>query len=126
METVRRIYDAYRAGDFEGAFDLIDPAVVFDGTVRPEGKLYHGHAGLAEALRTWTGTWEAFRMEVEDVIDAGEQVVAFEKQSGRGRGSGMPLTQETATAYTFRNGKVVRMVWFSDRKAAVEAAGLSE
>ena len=90
VETVRRIYAAYQAGDFEEAFDLMDPAVVFDGTVRPEGKIYHGHAGLAEALRSWTGTWAAFRMEVEEVIDAGERIVAFETQSGRGKGSGMP------------------------------------
>ena len=125
VEVVRRIYDAYEAGDFETAFDLIDPAVEFDGSVRPEGKIWYGHAGLADALRTWTGTWESFRIEVEDLIDAGAHVVALERQSGRGKGSGLRWAEETATLFTLRAGSVVKMVWFTNRQAALEAAGLS-
>lgn len=126
VEVVRRIYDAYEAGDFETAFDLIDPAVEFDGTVRPEGGMYYGHDGLAEALRTWTGTWESWRLDVDEIINADPHVVAFERQSGRGKGSGLRWAEETATLFTLRGGKVVRMVWFADRHAALEAAGLSE
>ena len=126
VEIVRRIYDAYAAGDFETAFELIDPAVEFDGTARPEGGIYHGHEGVAEALRTWTGTWESWRLELDEVVDAGPHVVAFERQSGRGKGSGLRWAEETATLFTFRDGTVVRMVWFASREAALEAAGLSQ
>jgi ketosteroid isomerase-like protein len=126
VAIVRRIYDAYAAGDFETAFELIDPAVEFDGTVRPEGGMYYGHPGLAEALRTWTGTWESWRLELEQVVDADPHVVAIERQSGRGKGSGLRWAEETATLFTLREGKVVRMVWFVSRGAALEAAGLPE
>ena len=126
VEVVRRMYDAYLSGDFETALALIDPEVVFDVSIRPEGKVYRGHEGVVEALRTWTGTWEAFRMEVEEIIDAGDQVVAVDTQSGRGRGSGLPLAQQTASVFTISDGKIVKVLWLTSREKALEAAGLSE
>src|SRR5688500_10109696 len=122
VEVVRRIYDAYLSGNYDAAFAEIDPAVEFDGTARPEGGVYHGHEGVAEALRTWTGTWEVWRLEVVEIIDAGEKVVVVERQSGRGRGSGVPLAQLTATVFEFRAGKVARMTWFTTPEAGRRAA----
>jgi ketosteroid isomerase-like protein len=126
VEIVRRVYDAYRSGDFETAFGFIDPEVVFDVSIRPEGKVYRGHEGVAEALRTWTGTWEAFRIEVEELIDAGDHVIGVEHQSGRGKGSGLPLAQVYFSVFTLGDGKITRIAWFQNRRDALEAAGLSE
>ena len=126
VEIVGRVFDAYLSGDFETAFALIDPEVEFDVSIRPEGKVYRGHEGVAEALRTWTGTWEAFRMEVEELIDAGEHVISVERQSGRGRGSGLPLSQTYFSVFTLARGKITRIVWFQSRAEAFEAAGLRE
>ena len=126
VEIVRRVYETYVSGDFEATFTLIDPEVETDVSIRPEGKVYLGHEGLAEALRTWTGTWEAWRIEVEEILDAGDQVVAFEKQSGRGKGSGVRFSQETASVFTLCEDTVVRIKWFSNRGEALEAAGLRE
>jgi len=126
VEIVGRVFDAYLSGDFETAFALIDPEVEFDVSIRPEGKVYRGHEGVAEALRTWTGTWEAFRMEVEELIDAGEHVISVERQSGRGRGSGLPLSQTYFSVFTLARGKITRIVWLQSRAEAFEAAGLRE
>jgi ketosteroid isomerase-like protein len=125
IEIVRRIYDAYVSGDFDTAFSLIDPEVEFDVSIRPEGKVYRGHEGVAEGLRTWTGTWEGFRMELQELIDAGDQVVGVEHQSGRGRGSGLPLSQLYFSVFTLDGGKVTRIVWFPSRAQALAAAGLA-
>ena len=126
VEIVRRVYESYVSGDFDATFTLLDPAVEFDARNRPEGSLYRGHAGVAEAVRAWTGTWEAWRIEIEEILDAGDQVVAFEKQSGRGKGSGVRFAEETASVFTLREGTVVRIEWFPNRGEALEAAGLSE
>jgi ketosteroid isomerase-like protein len=126
VEIVRRVMDAYLAGDYEAAFAELDPEVEFDVSIRPEGHVYWGHEGVAEALRTWTGTWEAYRLEVEEMIDAGDHVVVVDRQSGRGRGSGIPLAQRTFAVFTLSDGKVVRIAWFQTRRAALEAAGLQE
>ena len=125
MEIVRRINDAYVAGDYETALALISPEV--EVRIVTQGQQgYRGHEGVAEALRTWTGTWEAYRNELEEIIDAGEHVITVDRQSGRGKGSGLPLTEKFFGVYTIRDDKVVRIEWFTTREQALEAAGLSE
>jgi ketosteroid isomerase-like protein len=126
VEIVRRVLDAYVRGDYETGLAAFDPDVEFDVSIRPEGHVYRGHQGVVEALRTWTGTWEAYRLEVEEIVDAGDQVVVIDRQSGRGRGSGIPLAQQTFSVFTLRDGKVVRVVWFQNREEAFKAAGLRE
>jgi uncharacterized protein len=126
VEIVRRVYDGYLSGDFERALSLVDPAVECDVSIRPDGKVYRGHDGVIEALRTWSGTWEAFRIDVEEIIDGGDSVVGVERQSGRGKGSGLPMAQQTFSVFTIDDGKVTRILWLQDRGEALEAAGLSE
>lgn len=62
---------------------------------------------------------------VEQVIDAGERIVSFQREFQGGRGSGVPLEIETAVVYDLRDGRVVRMQGYMDRTAALEAAGVS-
>ncbi len=124
VEIVRQVYAAYSLGDNEAALACFDPEVEFDVSIRPESGVYRGHAGVVEAMRTWTGTWENFRADVEQIIDAGERVLVEERQTGRGKGSGVPLDQRFFSVFTLRAGKIVRVVWFSSRVEALEAAGL--
>jgi ketosteroid isomerase-like protein len=126
VEIVRRQLDAYVRGDSETALAAYDPEVEFDVSIRPEGRVYQGLEGLVEAIRTWSGTWEDYRVEIEEIIDAGDNVVVVDHQMGRGKGSGAPLDQQTFWVYTLREGKIVRLVWLPTREEALEAAGLSE
>ena len=126
VETARHCVTTFLAGDFEAAFALMDPEIEFDVSIRPEGKAYRGYEGVIEAAQTWTDTWEDWTLEIEEMIDAGEQVIMVDRQSGRGRDSGIPLSQQTAWVFSFRGGRVVRMVWFPTRDAGLEAAGLAE
>ena len=124
VEVVRQMYDAYSRGDNEAALAAFDPEVEMDASVRPEGGVYRGRQGIAEALRTWSGTWEDFKIKVEEMIDAGERVLVAEHQTGRGKGSGIPLDEHTFSIFTVEAGKIVRLVWVPTRAAALAAAGL--
>jgi hypothetical protein len=66
VEIVRRQIEAYASGDYETALAGFDPEVEFDVSMRPEGRVYRGPDGVAEAMRSWTGTWEDFKLEVEE------------------------------------------------------------
>jgi ketosteroid isomerase-like protein len=126
VEIVRRHMELFWSGDLGGSLAAYDRDAVYDVSIRPEGRVYHGHAGVIEAVRTWAGTWEDWTAEVEEIIDAGDKVVVFDHHTGRGRGSGAPLDQHTAWVYTLCEGKIIQAKWFASRPDALEAAGLKE
>jgi ketosteroid isomerase-like protein len=127
VEVVRGVMTAYASGDNESALSAFDPSVEFDASARPEGQVYRGRSGVAEAMRVWTGTWDDWTVEVEQIIDADDdRVLLVARQSGRGKGSGIKVELQEFQVWTFRNGSVVHWKGFLDRQEALEAAGLSE
>ena len=66
-------------------------------------------------------------MEVEELIDAGEQVLVMIRFGGRGKISGAEVEVLVWNLWTFRDGEPVRWTYFGeDRAQALEAAGLRE
>jgi ketosteroid isomerase-like protein len=126
VEIVRRHMVAYASGDYEGALAAYHPDVVCDATVRPEGRVYEGREGVAEAIRVWAGAWEDWRFELDELIDAGDRVVMVVREFARGKGSGAPVVQETFWVYTLRSGRIVHAKVLVDRNQALEAAGLTD
>jgi ketosteroid isomerase-like protein len=112
-----------RPDDF---FAILDDDVVWDpGEHFPSGKAY-GPEGVREFFRQWVGTFDDFHSEVMEYIDAGSSVCVHMRQSGRGKGSGVSTQTNTWQVWLFFEGKVVRFVQKSDRREALEAAGLRE
>ncbi|HEX3562376.1 MAG TPA: hypothetical protein VHU24_06025, partial [Solirubrobacterales bacterium] len=70
--------------------------------------------------------WEERRLEPEEFIDAGDEVVVLMHEYRRGRGSGVELESDTAVVFAVRDGRVARIQGYMDRNAALEAAGLRE
>jgi ketosteroid isomerase-like protein len=94
------------------------------GPVAGQIRTLRGHDGVRTWLRSWYEAFEDVRYEVEELIDAGEQVVVVVGQRARGRASGVDVLMSLFGVWTLRDGKVVRVVWFQDREEALEAAGL--
>jgi ketosteroid isomerase-like protein len=126
VEIVRRCCEAFDRGDYEAALEAFDPEVEYDLSHFPDGKVYRGRAGVTEAFRIWLGTWEDYRQERDEPIDAGEHVVLPTREHGRGKGSGLELMRPTFGLWTFRDGKVVRIRFYPTLSEALEAAGRTE
>jgi ketosteroid isomerase-like protein len=124
VETVRRIHDLWERQEFDQALQAFDVDVLW--TTSETGE-FHGHEGVTASLREWVGTFDDYRYQVVDVIDVDEErVLVVGHQSGRGRGSGVPVASDNFTVWTLRRGKVVELAMFQDRADALEAAGLRE
>jgi ketosteroid isomerase-like protein len=132
VEVVRRLYEAVARRDREAVLALYDPEVEWDATQSPLGQVtggsvFRGHEGLRQAFREWYEGWEYVEDEIEELIDAGEQVIAVVTLRGRGRASGVEVEwKDYAAVWTIRDGKVVRVVWLPSREDALEAVGLPE
>ena len=127
VEVVRRVFEHWERGDFAGGRDLFEDRceVVFGTSAFPDAGAY---SVGREALGAWinfTEAFEEFATGMDEVIDAGERVVALAWIRGRGRVSGAAVDKEVGALFIIRHGKIARFD-LVDRPEALEAAGLSE
>ena len=87
---------------------------------------WKGLAGLRAAWADWLEPWETYRAEIEDVIDAGDDVVVLVRDYGRRPGMSAEVQIVAAAVWTVRDGKIARNVFYPDREDALEAVGLRE
>ncbi len=124
VEVVRRATAAFTRRDNESVFDFYDAEVEISGSV--DGHVYRGFDGVREFFRDWLEVWDRAGWEVEEWIDAGDDVIAVVSVWGRGKGSGIALEQRWAHVWTLRNGKLWRLPVNLTKAEALEAVGLSE
>jgi len=108
---------------------MLDEYVVWDLRELPMLDLdgvYVGRDAVVKASRHYWGTWRDYRLDAEELLDAGSSVVVVLRERGRGRGSGAPFDQRFAQVWTFSRGRIVRWELFQDSTRALEAVGLSE
>jgi ketosteroid isomerase-like protein len=135
VEVVRALFHAVASRDSVAVMSLYDPEIEWDGTrhrwvevMGDVGAKWQGHEGLRDFFRRYNEVWESLEHQVEELIDAGDDVVvAVVTSRGLGRASGVSVEwPDNAAVWTIRDGKVVRVVWYPTRAEAVEAVELSE
>jgi ketosteroid isomerase-like protein len=86
-----------------------------------------GKQALLSLLSEWQESFDDFRAEISEYIDAGDHVVCVTQWTGRGKASDAIVDVSQVDVYELRQGKVVRvMLAYPDKTAALEAVGLSE
>jgi ketosteroid isomerase-like protein len=128
VELVRAHIEAWRAEDAPHALSFLDPYVVADVSRTDEiDSAVYGQEGIAEFFRRYAGTFEDYGWEIERLTDLGSgAVLAVSRETGRGKGSGVPVDRPLTTLYTVIDGKIARITTFRTEAEALEAAGLSE
>jgi hypothetical protein len=71
------------------------------------GDVYRGHAGIRNYMEAVNEAFEDYRPEVEQLIDAGNQVLTLAIEHGKGRGSGAEV-QANKTAHLWTCGRARR------------------
>jgi ketosteroid isomerase-like protein len=129
VELVRSIFAAWERGDFSSA-EWADPEIEFVIADGPSPTTWRGLSGLAEGHRAWLGAWEGFRSEAEEYRELDdERVLVLSRYSGRGKTSGLELGQmggKGAGVAHIRDGRVTKLVWYTDRESALADLGLAE
>ena len=127
VEIVRVAVDAFRRAAWEESVDWMAPEVEWHDTPDlPGARRYRGREGVLAQWRDMAEALDAFTVEVEQLFDAGDQVVVFLTSRGRGRVSGIEVSRKLAQVCTVRDGQITRIVGYDDRAQALAAAGLSE
>ena len=127
VEIVRAAIEAWNRGDWEAAFEHAAPDVEFDNTRDlGEWRGVHTTAGqVKRMLERFADLWESSRVDLDELIDAGDQVISRHTGTYRGR-DGIEVTVRNNLLWQFRDGAITRVVSYREREDALRAAGLAE
>lgn len=85
--------------------------------------------GVEAALRNrnaWLDTWDEHRLDVDEVVEEGDDIVVLIHIAGRGRGSGAAADVRFYAQVKVRDGRIAYIYDHEDRAAALEAAGVPD
>lgn len=124
-EIARQGVEAYNRGDVEALIELSDPEITMV-PVRAllEGGEYRGHEGVRRFLADMEEDWERREILVDEVRELDDGVLVLGTFTAVGR-SGNEVSQPIAWHSRFREGKLLRMVAYTDQETALRRLGRS-
>ena len=124
VDLARRAYEAFNRRDLEAFLALLDDEVEIDSRLVAIEGGYHGHDGVRRWWKDLFDVMPDYRVEVEELIDLGERVLARTGHHGRGKSSGVEVEEQTRfQLWTLRHAKIVRAEMDYDKAEALRAAG---
>jgi ketosteroid isomerase-like protein len=108
---------------FESDFEVEFIASEAGASIRPASR---GFQGFAEGWRDWLEPWESYYIEIEEFIDAGDEVVSLVRVHAQTARDTVPIEHWPAAVWSVREGKIVRVRFYLERVEALEVAGLRE
>ena len=120
-DRLRPIYEEWGRGNWRPNFELYDPHMEWGWSDEFPGLagVHEDHEDPNPRLRAWLSGWEDWRAEAEEFLEVGDHVVVLAIYWGRGRGSGVEISQQGAHVFELRDGKVVRLEIFASRDKAI-------
>ena len=129
VELVRNAFQAFNRRDVDGFLEGAELDLVTDWSraVGPERGIFRGREQVAQFVRSWWDAFDESAIIVDELIDAGDHVVAVFHGRQRGRGSGAVVEgRGSVLVWSFRDGRVVSATLYQQRDEALEAVGLAE
>jgi hypothetical protein len=123
VDLIRPIYEEWGRGNWRPRFDVYHPNMEWGWSDEFPGLagVYEDHEDPNPRLLAWLSGWEQWRAEADEFIEFGDHVVVLATYHGRGRGSGVEISQEGAHVFELSDGKVVRLEIFATRAKALQS-----
>src|SRR5579859_1968713 len=126
LDLVRSIYAAWERGEFSST-DWADPEIAFAIVGGPDPGRWDGLSGMAEGWRGWVAAWDDYRAEADEYRELdGGRVLVLGRMGGRGKTSGASVETEFANVLEVRDGSVVALTLYSNRRHAFADLGVEE
>ena len=126
-EIVRKALAAFNAGDNDLVVAAFDPDVeLVPARAVLEGSEYRGHDGFRRFVADMDEDWDTFHPELDEVRELGDgRVLVLGHLQARGKASGMEVDSTAAWLCDVREGRITRVRFYTDERAALEAAGIA-
>jgi ketosteroid isomerase-like protein/catechol 2,3-dioxygenase-like lactoylglutathione lyase family enzyme len=129
VEIVRQIYDSWSRGEMRAGVDQFDPEIRFESFMPDSTRriVCQSVGEIEKFMREFLAEWKGYRILGDEFrAVGGDKVFVIGRQAGTGRRSGVAVEGPVHSVWTFRNAKVVRLVFEPELVQALEAAGLSD
>ncbi len=110
----------------EPDFKTMHPDVEVHDHDIPDAGTYKGRDDFLRWIEDWERAWQSYSMVPENFIDAGDRIVVLIHMTATGGGSGVTVRRQDAMVYELRDGLIVRVDYFNNRRDALAAAGVEE
>ena len=118
VAAVRAIYAAFAAGDVGAVLGGMSPDIVWneaDDFPYADGNPYCGPQAVAEGVfARCIGEWDGFGVDVAEVLDAGDTVVALGHYVGTYKATGQPQRTQFAHVWRMAGGKAVQFQQYAN------------
>ena len=127
VEIVRRFTEYWNNRDWAALRALHDPSVVVLPPANwPDGEISRGPDAWIRQIRRLKDSWATDRSEIEQIHEAGSNVLVQHRWTARGKDSGIGFETGFWIVFTLDAGSITRIEYFLDRSRALEAAGVKE
>lgn len=112
--------------DLRGFLGIMDPEIQFEPQQAALEGGYLGHEGVIQWLADLAQHYAGGHMDLPDIRDLEDRVLALGTLRVIGRGSGIETDVPVAVLARFENGLMTHFKDYGDKRQALEAAGLRE
>ena len=127
VEVVREAYEAYLRGDLDAAYSCLHPEIEFHTySESPEAGVYRGRDAVRRYNEDLFEQFESIRVEIDEVVDAGERVVVVSTQHAVPKSGQQEIDVHMAEVWTIRDALLTERHSYSTRDEALDAVGLRE
>ncbi|HEU4980013.1 MAG TPA: nuclear transport factor 2 family protein [Solirubrobacterales bacterium] len=130
VELFRRALEAFNRRDFDAVLEQLDPEAEWHPGVQAllegETTTFRGREEVRKGLQGLVDAFADLRLEVSEMRDLGDRVLATGRLHAHGTESGVEIESPWAYLVEYRSGKAIWVRAFHDPKQALEAAGLRE
>lgn len=118
VELVQSIYNAFAAGDVGGVLGRMSADIVWNEAENfpyADGNPYIGPAAVASGVfARCIGEWDGFAVDVEELLDAGETVVARVRYRGTFKATGREQHTQAVHIWRIAHGKAAGFQQYAD------------
>lgn len=129
VDIIRGTYDALAAGDVPAMLEIFSRDIVWNEAENfpyADGNPYVGLEAVEGLLARLGGDWDYFNIVIEQLLDAGQNVVALGRYKGRHSTTEGELDAQFAHVWWLENGTVVRFQQYTDTGQAIATVGGSQ
>ena len=124
---VRSLYDSFARGDVPAVLGSFDPNIVWmeaESINYSDRNPYRGPQAVLEGVFMRIGQdWNGFSVNIEQIIDGGDTVVALGRYTATNKSTSKPLDSQFVHVWWFRGGKVVRFQQYADTAQFARVTG---